>query len=176
MGCASSRPVRKEPRAAERTGPDMLSFDTHYGPSTYSQAPPPVVHGRHTQYRPNTLPQAPPPVARGRSRHPYPSQEPVTRTDAPRRGTTRREVTRHSSDQHNRQGRSRSRHERYRDVSPLGYHYEAPRRYPAYRDVSPIGSSRFERPFERAHVRTARTEPEMESNFHDGGIGVWETW
>ncbi|KAH6633171.1 hypothetical protein C7974DRAFT_412187 [Boeremia exigua] len=184
-------PPRPTARAAQPTprydGPDMLSFDTHYG-RAFSPVPlQPLPRAASRDLPP--MPAAPAPTARSRSRT--------------GRGA-------HDGEYQSSAGLGalppRPRNFRNSAVSIPEIWYSEPRQAPTWeelRSVSPLGSSRFERPIEMAAVRgksgaaqgrgvqrrggtqhgrsaqrgvgTQKNAVKQGSNFR-GGIGGWELY
>lgn len=70
MGCASSRPMghntHRHHRSPAWSGPNMLSFETHYGPKFMFEPPAPVARGRSEKPH---LPHKVPTACRGEHTH-----------------------------------------------------------------------------------------------------------
>lgn len=154
MGCVPSHPV------------DRSSRRTHSGhPSSYNRMPADA-SSFGASCSTFVAPTYPPPVMRGRLAHHQNSS------------STHQQYASSSYANHDGHSESYAHYVRIRDVSPPRHRNELPRRHAShrYRDVSPLGSSRFERPFERAHFGDRKTERMMRCNFEGGGVGGWENW
>lgn len=170
MGCASSRPVHHN----HRPGGGQRSHHPHKHPQmSYHHITHPPKRPKANTYHVSKPPKPPPPVARGRTTHTQ-KYAPYNPYDLPYSQRNYRTNGKYHA-QHKPQ--YKPQYTSTRDVSPPRHRNEMPRRNAShrYRDVSPLGSSRFERPFERAYVGRGRAAT-VGATFRESGIGGWEHW
>lgn len=188
MGCASSRAQHhSRPRCVQHPNqpheqPHMSYYDATQ-PAKPSESEINTAHVPEPEPEP---PKPPPPVARPHVRNRYAPRASYNPYDSPysQRNYTMDTNGKSLTHTHTRAHalcvpQQSAQCTTSRDVSPPRHRSEMPRRCTSHqhRDVSPLGSSRFERPFERAHVGSGQGRvTTVGATFGDGGIGGWENW